>query len=52
MLSAFLNNDKAIQVSIKIIDAFIEMRHFLQENASIFQKFQQIDEKILTHDNH
>ena len=50
MLSAVLKSKKAIDISIKIINAFIEMRHFIQNNANIFQKFQQIDQKLLTHD--
>ncbi|WOE69054.1 hypothetical protein RZR97_08015 [Hydrogenimonas thermophila] len=36
MLSAVLRSDIAIEVSIKIIDAFVSMRRFLLSNASIF----------------
>lgn len=50
MLSSVLKNKKAIIISIQIIDAFIAMRHFLLENKSIFQKFQQIDQKLIEHD--
>jgi len=38
MLSAVLKSATAVQTSIKIIDTFVNMRHFLQNNASIFQK--------------
>ena len=31
--------------------AFVSMRHFLLENKGIFQKFQQIDQKLIEHDN-
>jgi hypothetical protein len=51
MLSSVLRTKKAIEINIMIIDAFIAMRHFLKENSNIFQKFQQIDQKLLDHDN-
>lgn len=35
MLSAVLNSDIAIQVSINIMQAFVEMRHFLVENSTL-----------------
>ena len=50
MLSAVLKSKKAIQVSIKIITAFVEMRRFLVNNAVVFEKFYQIDQKFLEHD--
>lgn len=34
MLSIFLNSEKAIKVSIQIIDAFLEMRKLLLSNFS------------------
>jgi len=37
MLSAVLNSDYAIQVSIQIMQAFVNMRKFLLNNASVFQ---------------
>jgi len=36
MLSAVLRSETAVKVSIEIIHAFVEMRRFLQANASIF----------------
>ena len=38
MLSAVLHSDKAIEVSIKIINAFIEMRKFIINNQMLFEK--------------
>lgn len=38
MLSAVLKSDVAVQVSIKIMDAFIEMRHFIASNALMFER--------------
>jgi len=45
MLSAVLKNDTAIQISIKVIDAFVEMRRFIIENGRIFQRLEFIEKK-------
>ena len=50
MLSAVLRSDIAIEISIRIINAFVGMRKFLIENASVFQKFNYIEQKLLKHD--
>ena len=50
MLSAVLKSDIAIEVSIKIIDAFVNMRRFLLSNVSIFQRLDNIEYKLLKHD--
>jgi len=50
MLSAVLRSDIAIEVSIKIIDSFVNMRRFLFSNASIFQRLDNIEYKLLRHD--
>lgn len=50
MLSAVLHSPTAIQISIKIIDAFVSMRRFLFENASIFQRLDKIELKQLESD--
>lgn len=51
MLSAVLSSDRAIEVSITIMSAFVEMRKFLLSNALIFQKINSIEQKILKHDD-
>lgn len=38
MLSAVLKSDIAVKISIKIINAFIEMRRFIQSNAQLFSR--------------
>ncbi len=38
MLSAVLKSETAIQVSIQIINAFVSMRHFLQNNMQLFNE--------------
>ena len=50
MLSAILKSKTAVEISIKIINAFVEMRRFLIKNAYIFQEFQRINQKLITHD--
>lgn len=50
MLSGVLRSKIAIDMSIKIMDAFVEMRRFLLNNASVFQRFEQIDYKLMLHD--
>ena len=48
MLSAVLRSDIAIQVSIKIMDSFVEMRSFLVSNALMFARINEIENKQLT----
>ena len=48
MLSAVLKSDIAIQVSIKIMDAFVEMRKFLASNALMFERINAMEVKQLT----
>jgi len=43
MLSAVLHSDTAVQVSIRIINAFVEMRRILLQNAALFQKIEKIE---------
>jgi len=50
MLSSVLRSDIAIEISIKIINAFVNMRKFLIHNAVIFQKFNYIEQKLLKYD--
>ena len=38
MLSGILKSEVAVQVSIKIMDAFVEMRKFISINKSLFEK--------------
>ncbi len=43
MLSAVLHSDTAIDVSVRIMDAFVEMRHFIADNAHMFEQIRSID---------
>ena len=50
MLSSLLKNDIAIQVSINIMDAFVEMRKFLMVNGQLFERLTNVEYKLLEHD--
>jgi hypothetical protein len=50
MLSAVLNNQKSIEVSINIMQAFVEMRHFIVNNAQIFHRLDRVELKQIQHD--
>ncbi len=49
MLSALLKSDIAVNVSIQIMKAFIEMRNFLFHNGQVFQEINIIKSKLLEH---
>ena len=52
MLSAVLRSATAVQVSICIMNAFVEMRHFLSANASLYERVNVIEHKQLAYDEY
>ncbi|HSW59607.1 MAG TPA: ORF6N domain-containing protein [bacterium] len=50
MLSAVLRSSVAIRMSVLIIEAFVAMRHFISENAAIFQRLSTIEIKQIEAD--
>ena len=50
MLSAILKSDRAIDISIKIIDSFIEMRKLISQNIFMFERFERIEQRLNVHD--
>ena len=50
MLSGLLKTEIAIQVSINIMDAFIEMRKFITSNGQVFERLTNVEYKLLEHD--
>lgn len=48
MLSAVLASKTAIDVSIKIMDAFVEMRRLIANNALVFQRIETLEQKHTT----
>ena len=51
MLSAVLHSDIAIEVSIRIINSFVEMRKFISTNAGIFQRLDKVEQKLIQSDD-
>ena len=50
-LSSVLNSDKAVEVNIQIIRAFVSMRKFISSNAQIFYRLDSIDKKLIEYDS-
>lgn len=50
MLSAVLKTQTAIDLSVKIIRTFVSMRKFISQNAGIFQRLENVEQKLLKHD--
>ena len=49
MLSAVLRSEVAIDVSIRIMNAFVEMRRFIASNAHMFERIERVELKQLTY---
>ena len=52
MLSAVLKSDIAVTVSIRIMNAFVSMRHFLQNNAELFAELKSMRQHQVDTDVH
>ena len=50
MLSVILKNEVAIEVSITIVEVFVEMRKFLIVNGQLFERLTNVEYKLLEHD--
>lgn len=48
MLSAVLRSKTAIKVSIKMINAFVETRRFIQNNAQVFARLGSVERRQIT----
>jgi phage regulator Rha-like protein len=48
MLSAVLRSETAVKVSIQIINAFVEMRRFLQHNANVFNRLDAVERRQIS----
>ena len=47
MLSAVVSSQKAVDTSIRIMDAFVGMRRFISANAQIFQRLDNVEQEQL-----
>ena len=50
MLAGLLKSEVAIDVSIKIVNAFVEMRKFILNYGQVFERLTCIEYKLLEHD--
>jgi len=50
MLSAVLRSETAVKVSIQIINAFVEMRKILTNNAGLLQRMDKVETKLMEND--
>ncbi|MGI6395342.1 MAG: ORF6N domain-containing protein [bacterium] len=51
MASALINSDIAIIMSVKIMKAFVAMRHFIYRNGDMFKRMETVEIKLLETDN-
>ena len=52
MLSGVLRSDVAIEVNIRIMRAFVSMRHFFASNAQVFQRLETMEYQQLEMQQH
>ena len=45
MLSAILRSETAIEVRVRIMNAFVEMRHFIADNAHMFEQIRDVERR-------
>ena len=50
MIAGLLKSEVAVNVSIKIVNTFIEMRKFISENGQLFERLTNVEYKLLEHD--
>jgi hypothetical protein len=50
MLSSVLKSERAVQVNIQIIRAYIKMNRLLQDNREIWQKIEDVEKKLTKKD--
>jgi hypothetical protein len=51
MAATILNSKKAVQMSLYLIRAFIQMRETLLANATILKRLAEIDRRLIEHDS-
>jgi len=52
MLSSVLSSERAIEVNIAIMRAFVRLRHMLETNEELNRKFAAVIRKLSTHDKY
>jgi len=51
MLAGILKSKKAVEISIEIVNSFIEMRKFIISNSDVLKRLTMVEYKQLEHDN-
>ena len=51
MLATILKSDVAIETSIRIMNTFVAMRHYLIENKDVYKSISNINNKMIMYDN-
>jgi hypothetical protein len=51
MLSSVLNSDKAIQVNVLIMRAFVKFRQLIANNMDLSKKLEQLEKRLFKHDS-
>lgn len=51
MLATIIRTDVAVAISIKIMDAFVEMKKIFSINGQVFERLTNVEYKLLEHDN-
>jgi hypothetical protein len=49
MLSSVLNSERAIQVSILVVNVFVQLREVLASNKDLAHKFEKLEQKQQEH---
>ena len=50
MAATVLNSQRAVQMSLFVVRAFVQMREELLAHATVFKRLAEIDKKLVTHD--
>ena len=51
MLATILKSEVAVETSIRIIDAFVVMKHYLNQNGDVYKSITYLNNKMIEHDD-
>ena len=51
MLASVLNSDRAIELSVLVVQAFVEMRQYLRTHAELSTRVDELERRLGTHDS-
>ena len=52
MLSSVLNSDRAVEINIQIMRAFVRLREMIVSNKELARKLDALERKLASHDVH